>query len=313
MQTSYDVKTWNNTSPRYCSAKHVHSDRHVAMICCTTTRKPRNIDFWHSWGWCCKLPTITTLQLSCFKQSPPQLFCIITILLAPFANHRWQKDYIAGFLCSPKQLGRHWQGLLRSSGANGVAMCCLIAFVACKLNTTKHAYPLLRAKPFKHCSLYALMHGSISTPTPQLVPLCCAFPPFRKMFLLRCPRNLHPLFNLSTWYNNARISIALGQTLQIIHSAYFNALQYLHTNAAARAYLLCISVFSEKCSFFAAREISIRFSNCKLDTTKHAYPSLWANPFKYCTLHASMHCSISTPTPQLVPLSCACPPFRKIF
>ena len=106
---------------------------------------------------------------------------------------------------------------------------------------------------------------------------------------------------------------SLGQILQKIHSAYFNALQYLHTNAAARASLLCMSAFSEKCSCFAAREISIRVSTCQLDTTKHAYPSLWANPFKYCTLHASMHCSISTPMPQLVPLSCAFPPFRTIF
>ena len=118
----------------------------------------------------------------------------------------------------------------------------------CQLDTTKHAYPLLWANPFKYCTLHASMHCSISTPTPQLLPLCCAFPPFRK-----------------------------------------------------------------KSSGFAARVIPIRFSTCQLDTTKHAYPLLWAKPFKYCTRHASMHCSISTPTPQLVPLSCAFPPFRKML
>ena len=86
---------------------------------------------------------------------------------------------------------------------------------------------------------------------------------------------------------------SLGQTLQIIHSAYFNALQYLHTNAAARASLLCISAFSEKCSCFAAGEISLRFSTCQLHRRKLAFPLLWAKPFKYYTRHASMHCRSS--------------------
>ena len=125
-------------------------------------------------------------------------------------------------------------------------MCCLTPFVSCKLNTTKHAYPLLWAK-----------------------------------------------------------------TLEILHSACFNAWQYLHTNAAARASLLCMSAFPKNVLASLPEKSPSAFQPVNLIKQCTHILFLWAKSFKKFTPHTSMHCSISTPTPQLVLLCCAFPPFPK--
>ena len=157
------------------------------------------------------------------------------------------------------------------------------------------------------------MHCSISTPTPQLVLICCAFPSFPKNVRSSLLEKSPSAFQTVNLIQQSMHIHRFGPTPSNI------ALCMLQCIAASphQRRSSCLSAvhvrLSEKYSSFAAREISIRFITFQLDTTKHAYPLRWANPFKYCTLHALMHGSISTPTLQLVPLSCEFPPFRKMF
>ena len=137
------------------------------------------------------------------------------------------------------------------------------------------------------------MHCSISTPTPQLVLLCCAFPPFPKNVLASLLEESPSAFQPVNLIQQSMHIHRFGPTPSNIALCMLQCIAVSRHQHCSSCHSAVNFRLSEKCSSFAAGEISLRFSTCQLHGRKLAFPLLWAKPFKYYTRHASMHCRSS--------------------